>query len=47
MIILPIQKQKTALKKLENILHALSSQQRKTLKIINVALTNPTVEFLE
>ena len=47
MIILPIQKQKTALKKLENVLHALSSQQRKTLKIINVALTNPTVEFLE
>jgi len=44
-IIFPIQKQKIALEKLGNILHSLTPQQQKTLKLINVALTNPTVEF--
>lgn len=41
----PLYSMADGLKKLKAIMHALTPQQRKSLKKINVALTHPTIEF--
>ena len=45
-LVFPIENPEAALSKVRSILRALSPQQRKNLRRLNVALTRPTVEFL-
>ena len=45
-LVFPVEHPEAALEKVRSILRALSPQQRKNLRRLNVALTRPTVEFL-